>query len=61
MAKKCIICGENEAEFMVKDSSEFYCHECAQNSFGDIALLVKVEDEAKKLQQFIDGNNLPPE
>jgi hypothetical protein len=62
MAKKCVICNENEAEFMVKDTSAFYCQECAETNFGDITLLVKVEDEAKKLQQFIEGSDsLPPE
>jgi hypothetical protein len=53
MAKKCIICGE-PAEFKIKDGSEFYCQDCAQMQFGDISLLVKVEDDAKKLKKYID-------
>jgi hypothetical protein len=53
MPKKCIICGE-EARFAVKDTSDFYCEPCAGEQFGDIAMLVKVEDQASKLKKVID-------
>ncbi len=53
MAKKCIMCGE-PATYKIKDSSEFYCEECAHMQFGDIAMLVKVQDDAKKLKKYID-------
>ena len=53
MAKKCIMCGES-AGFQIKNSSEFYCEECAQMQFGDITLLVKVESDAKKLKKYLD-------
>lgn len=53
MAKKCIICG-NEAEFCVKNSSECYCQNCAEEQFGDLDLLVKVEEEAQKLKDMLD-------
>jgi len=53
MAKKCNICSE-EAEFCIKGTSECYCQGCATESFGDITYLVKVEDEAAKLNAVID-------
>jgi hypothetical protein len=52
MSKKCIIC-EKEAKFSIKGSNETYCEECANESFGDLSLLVKVEDQAKKLKKII--------
>lgn len=53
MAKKCIICGK-PAEFSIKDSSEAYCTECAEENFGDISLLLKIEQEASKLKKFVE-------
>ena len=53
MAKKCIICGE-KAEFQIKNGSESYCEECAQMQFGDIALLQKLETDAKKLKRYLE-------
>ena len=53
MPKKCIICGE-EAKYRVKDTSDFYCPDCAQEQFGDLSLLVSVEEEAKKIKRLID-------
>lgn len=52
MVKRCIICGE-EAQFRIKDSSEFYCQECAEENFADLSVLQKVEEEAKVLHQII--------
>ena len=52
MAKKCTICGD-PAEFCIKDSSECYCHECAQENFSDLSLLQKVEAQAQKLKNII--------
>lgn len=52
MPKKCIICGK-EAEFVIKNSSEAYCAECAKEHFSDISFLQKIEDEAQKLNKFI--------
>ncbi len=58
MGKKCIVCGA-EAEYRIKDTSEFYCMECAEENFSDISLLVKVEEQAQRLkeavQEKIDG------
>jgi len=55
MAKKCIICGKTEATYCIKGTSDFYCEACAIDNFGDIALLVKVEDEAQRLKDVIEG------
>ncbi|PIN86007.1 hypothetical protein COV19_06655 [Candidatus Woesearchaeota archaeon CG10_big_fil_rev_8_21_14_0_10_44_13] len=55
MGKKCIICGQ-EAKFSIKDSSEFYCQDCAEEQFGDLDMLVKVEEEAQKLKAAIEEN-----
>jgi hypothetical protein len=41
MPKRCIICGE-EARFAIKDSSESYCKECAEENFDDVSYLEKV-------------------
>lgn len=52
MSKKCIICGE-EAEFCVKGTSDYYCEECAEENFSDLTLLQKLEEEAKRLKEYI--------
>lgn len=53
MGKKCIICGE-EAKFSIKDTSDHYCEECAAEQFSDISLLVRVEDQARKVKQLVE-------
>ncbi len=53
MGKKCIICG-SDAKFCIKNSSEFYCQDCAEESFGDISMLMKVEEEADRLKAAIE-------
>ncbi|MBW2992146.1 hypothetical protein KY345_02920 [Candidatus Woesearchaeota archaeon] len=52
MGKKCIICGE-EAEFCIKGTSDYYCKECAEESFNDISMLKNVEEEAQRLDKYI--------
>ncbi len=52
MAKRCILCGE-EAKFKIKDSTDFYCQDCAEDSFSDLDLLVKVEEEAQQLKNAL--------
>ena len=52
MAKKCIICSK-DAQFRIKDSTEFYCSECAHDHFSDISFLQKVEEEANNLKEVI--------
>ncbi|MDO8642066.1 MAG: hypothetical protein Q7R76_00545 [Candidatus Woesearchaeota archaeon] len=53
MAKKCLICNA-EAQFCIKGTSDYYCKECAFDQFGDLAYLVKVEDEAQRLKQVVE-------
>ena len=52
MSKKCIICNK-PAEFCIKDSSEFYCIECAKEHFSDLSFLIKVEEKAQKIKKLI--------
>ena len=47
--KKCLIC-EEEAKFAIKHTKDYYCEECAQDQFGDISYLVKIE-EARQQQE----------
>jgi hypothetical protein len=53
MPKRCIICGE-QAEYLIKDTSDYYCKDCAEESFGDVSMLVKVEEQAKLLKKLVD-------
>ncbi len=53
MGKKCIIC-EGEAVYCIKDTSDYYCENCAVDSFGDISYLIKVEEQAKQLKKLIE-------
>jgi hypothetical protein len=52
MVKKCIICDE-EAILKIKDTPDYYCQECAEENFADLSMLIKVEEEAQKLKQFL--------
>lgn len=52
MGKKCIIC-EEEAEFCIKGTSDYYCKECADENFADLSVLKKVEEEAQRLGEII--------
>ncbi len=53
MGKRCIVCNEI-AEYMIKDSSDYYCEECAQENFADLNLLIKVEEEAQQLKKILE-------
>ena len=53
MNKKCIICGDS-AQFLIKDTNDYYCNECAQEQFSDLSYLVKVEEQAKELKKMVD-------
>ena len=54
MGKKCIVCGA-EATYKIKNTSDYYCQKCAQENFADLSLLVKVEEEAQRLKEFVEG------
>lgn len=60
MSKKCIICNA-EAVYVIKDTSDYYCGDCAEEHFGDVAMLMKVEDDAQKLKDFIKDRLAPQE
>lgn len=53
MAKKCVDCAI-EARFKIKDTSEYYCENCADEHFSDLALLIKVEKEVSKLKEYLN-------
>jgi len=53
MGKKCIICNE-EASYRIRDISDYYCQDCAEENFGDLSVLVKVEEEAQALKKIIE-------
>ncbi|RLE44187.1 hypothetical protein DRJ19_00990 [Candidatus Woesearchaeota archaeon] len=58
MKKKCIICGRT-ASYRIKDSSEFYCEECAKEHFNDLSFLQKLAEldmKAKALKDFIESH-----
>ncbi len=48
-----MVCTE-EAAYKIKDTSDYYCPECAQENFADLTLLVKVEEEAQRLKELIE-------
>ena len=53
MKKKWIVCN-NEAEYKIKDTSDYYCPDCAEENFADLSMLLKVEEEAKRLKTLVD-------
>ena len=53
MGKKCVVC-DAEATYKIKDTSDYYCQECAQENFADLSLLVKVEEEAQRLKALVE-------
>ncbi|MEK6968085.1 MAG: hypothetical protein AABX51_05640 [Nanoarchaeota archaeon] len=42
--KKCVLC-TNKAVFAVKDSSEFYCEECALENFSGTEVLSRIDEK----------------
>jgi len=52
MAKKCIVC-DSEAKFKIKDTSDYYCKDCALENFGDLEMLQTIEEEAQRLKEYI--------
>lgn len=60
MGKKCMICGE-EAKFVIKDSSDYYCDECARENFSDLSVLVNVEEQATRIKKMVEERIEQPE
>jgi len=54
MTKKCIICNELEAIYQIKNTSDYYCQECAEENFSDVTDLLKVEEEAQRLKEYVE-------
>ena len=52
MPKRCIVCTE-EATFRIKDTSDYYCDQCADDNFADLSMLLKVEEEARLLKGLV--------
>ena len=50
--KKCIICDEH-ATFKIKDTSDYYCQNCAKDNFSDLTVLLRVEEEAQRLKELL--------
>ncbi|MBI4990483.1 hypothetical protein HZB96_00125 [Candidatus Gottesmanbacteria bacterium] len=48
MKKKCLIC-EEEAQYAIKNTKDYYCKECAEEQFGDITYLVSFAQKEEKL------------
>ncbi len=46
MTKVCVIC-DDKAGFVIKNTKDYYCEECATEQFGDLSYLLKVEEENK--------------
>jgi len=51
--KKCHICGK-EATLGVKDTSDYYCQECAEENFGDVSYLQKIEKRVQTIKKLLD-------
>jgi len=56
MAKKCTLCSA-EARYMIKDSSEYYCDECALENFSDVGVLQPIEDANKKSERLVEDTS----
>jgi len=50
--KKCLIC-EEEAKFAIKSTNDYYCEECAQDQFGDISYLLKIEEATQQQEKSV--------
>ena len=61
MVKKCIVC-EADASYKIKDTSEFYCDECAEEHFADVKnTLLKLEEEVQQLNAELNQRLEPRE
>lgn len=60
MSKKCILCGQ-EASYCIKGTNNYYCKDCALEHFGDLSMLVQVEEVAKKIKSLVEDRNKAPQ
>jgi hypothetical protein len=47
-----MICGQ-EAIYMIKNTSDAYCKDCASDCFSDLSFLQSVEEQAQELKEFV--------
>jgi hypothetical protein len=57
--KKCLVCDE-EAQFAIKETKDFYCKECAEEQFGDVSYLVTIENNGNK-EEPVDSEKVNEE
>lgn len=57
MKRKCLIC-EEEAQYAIKDTKDYYCKECATEQFGDITYLILLEEANKANQPKKDSADI---
>ena len=50
--KKCVMCGE-DAKYVIKDTADAYCEECAVDCFNDVSFLQKIEEQAQQLKELV--------
>ncbi len=48
--KKCVLCS-NPAVFAVKDTSEYYCEDCALENFADVGSLSRIDEPKKPIEE----------
>ena len=53
MGKKCILC-TSAADYSVKDSSEYYCTNCALENFSDVGVLQEIENDSSRLSRMVE-------
>ena len=58
------MCDEALAQYLIKDTNDYYCEDCAIEWFGDLGMLISVEKQAHHLKEMIDAvvikkNSLP--
>ncbi|MGM5482501.1 MAG: hypothetical protein ACQESF_03490 [Nanobdellota archaeon] len=60
MPKKCSICGE-EASYCIKGTNDYYCKDCAIEHFGDLSMLLKIEEVARKIKTMVEKRSKAPQ
>ncbi len=50
MTKKCIICND-PALYVIKNTKDYYCQECASEQFGDLSYLISIEEALKQQKE----------
>lgn len=56
-----MVCEEQEADYKIKGTPDYYCEKCAVEGFGDIQMLISLEEDAKRLREFLAMKLAPQE